>query len=166
MEKLNKSLKALLVDLLVCYGADKGKHIEIADDGTAILSRKSFFPDIFPERLDFLTIVQSILDKIVSEKKDMTFPSALSAKAIGVLMTTNDRAKVIKLMYTAYLIEEDPTFSDVNPEEDNVEVTFTKDLLPVSVNLKKYKQGINMSEIIAEYLNNTPDGYIIFPSKR
>ena len=87
------------------------------------------------------------------------YPASLCAKAITTLVLTNEREKVIKLLYLASLIDEDPESQDINEDEDTIIIKRPERELRV----KKFSAGRSFGETVADLLNEHP--FIIFEER-
>lgn len=155
MAILDKKSKARLKELVEKYSKIT-ERIIVTKDGTIII-KKNMFSIFIGERKDFLNVIQDTLNGIGEEKKDLTYPLSLCSKAISTLVLTNDREKVIKLLYVAHLIDEDPSAEEIDKSEEYVEIQLPKER---SARILKYSAGQGFSDALAKLVNS--GAHIIF----
>jgi hypothetical protein len=78
---------------------------EVSKNKAPWLKRKLNIKD--DETMDFLSVVQEISDKLVTQKANMPIVSYLCGSALGILLETNDRSLVVETLYQAHLMSED-----------------------------------------------------------
>lgn len=120
------------------------------------------FIGIKPEgTMDFLEVVKKLGEAIVKSKNGSKSVEDKCGKALGILISTNDRKKVIELLYSAHLSEEEfqqkPNNQNQNrrPKEISVEV---RDRV-----VTKYGGQPNRREEknLADLLNSADEVYVI-----
>lgn len=148
LQETEKTLLAILIKELAVY---RYENVIILDDGSIIMAKSKFkILNLTSPRKDFLTVVKDILSKLDEGKKDLVYASSLCAKAIAVLFTTNDRTAVVKLLFAAYLTEEDPE----GLEGDNEEVEFkVANKTGGNSRVFRYPKGIRPAEILAQMIH-------------
>ena len=148
LEQVEKTLLLVLIEELGVYDS----KVIVLDDGSVILavSRIKIF-NLTQPRKDFLTVVQDILTKLDVEKKNLVYASSLCAKSIATLFATNDRNTVVRLLFSAYLSEEDPEVS--NDDEEEVQLRI-KDRKGGKSRIFRYQKGLSFAEIIADRIHN------------
>ena len=159
--KLSGAAKRMLSDLIIHYLPQKSeKKIFITDDGGLVVSNGGLLGRISGQKSDFLTVMQTILEKINSEK-DLKYIKSLSARAITSLVLSGDREKAVKLMFIAHLTEDAPSAGEVDDFTDVVDIpvyTGREEKSIVKVDISR-----NLGHILAEMLNN--NDHIIFQEK-
>ena len=159
MSKLNSTDKSRLAELAKEFLA-KNQNVIVLNDGTIVISKNGgIIGRIVGVRKDFLGSVQEILNGIQKNKEGLSYPASLCAKAITTLVLTNEREKVIKLLYLASLIDEDPESQDINEDEDTIVIKRPERELRV----KKFSTGRSFGDTVADLLNQHP--FIIFEEK-
>lgn len=138
----------------------KNQNVIVLNDGTIVISKNGgIIGRIMGVRKDFLGSVQEILNGIQKNKEGLSYPASLCAKAITTLVLTNEREKVIKLLYLASLIDEDPESQDIDEDEDTIIIKRPERELRV----KKFSMGRSFGDTVADLLNEHP--FIIFEEK-
>ena len=146
--EVEKALLAILIKEMSVY--DSG--IIVLDDGSIIMATSPIkILNLTKPRKDFLTVVQDILGKLDVEKKDLVYAASLCAKSIAVLFATNDRNAVIRLLFSAYLSDEDPELPDEGEDEVNLRI---KDKKGGKSRIFRYQKGLSFAEIIADRIHN------------
>lgn len=159
MSKLNSTDKSRLTELAKEFLA-KNQNVIVLNDGTIVISKNGgIIGRIMGVRKDFLGSVQEILNGIQKDKEGLSYPASLCAKAITTLVLTNERDKVIKLLYLASLIDEDPESQDIDEDEDTIIIKRPERELRV----KKFSTGRSFGDTVADLLNQHP--FIIFEEK-
>ena len=159
MSKLNSTDKSRLTELAKEFLA-KNQNVIVLNDGTIVISKNGgIIGRIMGVRKDFLGSVQEILNGIQKDKEGLSYPASLCAKAITTLVLTNERDKVIKLLYLASLIDEDPESQDIDEDEDTIIIKRPERELRV----KKFSAGRSFGDTVADLLNQHP--FIIFEEK-
>ena len=159
MSKLNSTDKSRLAELAKEFLA-KNQNVIVLNDGTIVISKNGgIIGRIMGVRKDFLGSVQEILNGIQKDKEGLSYPASLCAKAITTLVLTNEREKVIKLLYLASLIDEDPESQDIDEDEDTIIIKRPERELRV----KKFSTGRSFGDTVADLLNQHP--FIIFEEK-
>ena len=159
MSKLNSTDKSRLAELAKEFLA-KNQNVMVLNDGTIVISKNGGITGrIMGVRKDFLGSVQEILNGIQKNKEGLSYPASLCAKAITTLVLTNEREKVIKLLYLASLIDEDPESQDIDEDEDTIVIKRPERELRV----KKFSTGRSFGDTVADLLNQHP--FIIFEEK-
>ena len=159
MSKLNSTDKSRLAELAKEFLA-KNQNVIVLNDGTIVISKNGgIIGRIMGVRKDFLGSVQEILNGIQKNKEGLSYPASLCAKAITTLVLTNEREKVIKLLYLASLIDEDPESQDIDEDEDTIIIKRPERELRV----KKFSTGRSFGDTVADLLNQHP--FIIFEEK-
>lgn len=159
MSKLNSTDKSRLAELAKEFLA-KNQNVIVLNDGTIVISKNGgIIGRIMGVRKDFLGSVQEILNGIQKNKEGLSYPASLCAKAITTLVLTNEREKVIKLLYLASLIDEDPESQDIDEDEDTIIIKRPERELRV----KKFSTGRSFGDTVADLLNEHP--FIIFEEK-
>lgn len=159
MSKLNSTDKSRLAELAKEFLA-KNQNVMVLNDGTIVISKNGgIIGRITGVRKDFLGSVQEILNGIQKNKEGLSYPASLCAKAITTLVLTNERDKVIKLLYLASLIDEDPESQDIDEDEDTIIIKRPERELHV----KKFSAGRSFGDTVADLLNQHP--FIIFEEK-
>ena len=159
MSKLNSTDKSRLAELAKEFLA-KNQNVIVLNDGTIVISKNGgIIGRIVGVRKDFLGSVQEILNGIQKNKEGLSYPASLCAKAITTLVLTNEREKVIKLLYLASLIDEDPESQDIDEDEDTIVIKRPERELRV----KKFSTGRSFGDTVADLLNQHP--FIIFEEK-
>ena len=159
MSKLNSTDKSRLAELAKEFLA-KNQNVIVLNDGTIVISKNGgIIGRIMGVRKDFLGSVQEILNGIQKNKEGLSYPASLCAKAITTLVLTNEREKVIKLLYLASLIDEDPESQDIDEDEDTIVIKRPERELRV----KKFSTGRSFGDTVADLLNQHP--FIIFEEK-
>ena len=159
MSKLNSTDKSRLAELAKEFLA-KNQNVIVLNDGTIVISKNGgIIGRIMGVRKDFLGSVQEILNGIQKDKEGLSYPASLCAKAITTLVLTNEREKVIKLLYLASLIDEDPESQDIDEDEDTIVIKRPERELRV----KKFSTGRSFGDTVADLLNQHP--FIIFEEK-
>ena len=159
MSKLNSTDKSRLAELAKEFLA-KNQNVIVLNDGTIVISKNGgIIGRIMGVRKDFLGSVQEILNGIQKDKEGLSYPASLCAKAITTLVLTNERDKVIKLLYLASLIDEDPESQDIDEDEDTIIIKRPERELRV----KKFSTGRSFGDTVADLLNQHP--FIIFEEK-
>ena len=159
MSKLNSTDKSRLAELAKEFLA-KNQNVMVLNDGTIVISKNGgIIGRIMGVRKDFLGSVQEILNGIQKDKEGLSYPASLCAKAITTLVLTNEREKVIKLLYLASLIDEDPESQDIDEDEDTIIIKRPERELRV----KKFSAGRSFGDTVADLLNQHP--FIIFEEK-
>ena len=159
MSKLNSTDKSRLAELAKEFLA-KNQNVIVLNDGTIVISKNGgIIGRIMGVRKDFLGSVQEILNGIQKDKEGLSYPASLCAKAITTLVLTNERDKVIKLLYLASLIDEDPESQDIDEDEDTIIIKRPERELRV----KKFSAGRSFGDTVADLLNQHP--FIIFEEK-
>ena len=159
MSKLNSTDKSRLTELAKEFLA-KNQNVIVLNDGTIVISKNGgIIGRIMGVRKDFLGSVQEILNGIQKNKEGLSYPASLCAKAITTLVLTNEREKVIKLLYLASLIDEDPESQDIDEDEDTIVIKRPERELRV----KKFSTGRSFGDTVADLLNQHP--FIIFEEK-
>lgn len=159
MSKLNSTDKSRLAELAKEFLA-KNQNVMVLNDGTIVISKNGgIIGRIMGVRKDFLGSVQEILNGIQKNKEGLSYPASLCAKAITTLVLTNEREKVVKLLYLASLIDEDPESQDIDEDEDTIIIKRPERELRV----KKFSAGRSFGETVADLLNEHP--FIIFEEK-
>ena len=159
MSKLNSTDKSRLAELAKEFLA-KNQNVMVLNDGTIVISKNGgIIGRIMGVRKDFLGSVQEILNGIQKNKEGLSYPASLCAKAITTLVLTNEREKVIKLLYLASLIDEDPESQDINEDEDTIIIKRPERELRV----KKFSTGRSFGDTVADLLNQHP--FVIFEER-
>ena len=159
MSKLNSTDKSRLAELAKEFLA-RNKNVIVLNDGTIVISKNGgIIGRIMGVRKDFLGSVQEILNGIQKNKEGLSYPASLCAKAITTLVLTNERDKVIKLLYLASLIDEDPESQDIDEDEDTIVIKRPERELRV----KKFSTGRSFGDTVADLLNQHP--FVIFEEK-
>ena len=159
MSKLNSTDKSRLAELAKEFLA-KNQNVIVLNDGTIVISKNGgIIGRIMGVRKDFLGSVQEILNGIQKNKEGLSYPASLCAKAITTLVLTNEREKVIKLLYLASLIDEDPESQDINEDEDTIIIKRPERELRV----KKFSTGRSFGDTVADLLNQHP--FVIFEER-
>ena len=159
MSKLNSTDKSRLAELAKEFLA-RNKNVIVLNDGTIVISKNGgIIGRIVGVRKDFLGSVQEILNGIQKNKEGLSYPASLCAKAITTLVLTNERDKVIKLLYLASLIDEDPESQDIDEDEDTIVIKRPERELRV----KKFSTGRSFGDTVADLLNQHP--FVIFEEK-
>lgn len=159
MSKLNSTDKSRLAELAKEFLA-KNQNVMVLNDGTIVISKNGgIIGRIMGVRKDFLGSVQEILNGIQKNKEGLSYPASLCAKAITTLVLTNERDKVIKLLYLASLIDEDPESQDIDEDEDTIIIKRPERELRV----KKFSTGRSFGDTVADLLNQHP--FIIFEER-
>ena len=159
MSKLNSTDKSRLAELAKEFLA-KNQNVIVLNDGTIVISKNGgIIGRIIGVRKDFLGSVQEILNGIQKSKDGLSYPASLCAKAITTLVLTNEREKVIKLLYLASLIDEDPESQDIDEGEDTIVIKRPERELRV----KKFSTGRSFGDTVADLLNEHP--FVIFEEK-
>ena len=159
MSKLNSTDKSRLAELAKEFLA-KNQNVMVLNDGTIVISKNGgIIGRIMGVRKDFLGSVQEILNGIQKNKEGLSYPASLCAKAITTLVLTNERDKVIKLLYLASLIDEDPESQDIDEDEDTIIIKRPERELRV----KKFSTGRSFGDTVADLLNQHP--FVIFEER-
>ena len=159
MSKLNSTDKSRLAELAKEFLA-KNQNVMVLNDGTIVISKNGgIIGRIMGVRKDFLGSVQEILNGIQKSKDGLSYPASLCTKAITTLVLTNERDKVIKLLYLASLIDEDPESQDIDEDEDTIIIKRPERELRV----KKFSTGRSFGDTVADLLNQHP--FIIFEER-
>lgn len=159
MSKLNSTDKSRLTELAKEFLA-KNQNVIVLNDGTIVISKNGgIIGRIMGVRKDFLGSVQEILNGIQKDKEGLSYPASLCAKAITTLVLTNERDKVIKLLYLASLIDEDPESQDIDEDEDTIIIKRPERELRV----KKFSTGRSFGDTVADLLNQHP--FVIFEER-
>lgn len=152
--------KTRLAELAREYVLDDPKF-SISGNGGIIVRKGTGFFKFMPSRVeDFSTVVITVVDKLIENKKEIKYVQSLCSDAISSLVTTNRRDFIIKRLYTAHLIDEDPDFDKLenNEMELEIEIIKGKEKEPRKIFVGK---KMSVSEQIAKILNQS-DGYIVF----
>jgi len=115
--KLDDFDKNRLAELILIWLEPIGKF-SIKNDGTIVVNKHGPIKDWFlrtSESEDFLSLCHKLILKIMEEKGDIPYVSQLCGEAIGILVSYNDRKKVIANLYIASLTEQQPNFKQ-NPD--------------------------------------------------
>lgn len=115
-EEVNKSLsqydKQRFSELIDVYLNPKVKY-HVKNDGTVVVNKHGPFVDWFlrsSESEDFLSSCHILIELIREKKKDIPYVESLLGQAIGILVSTNERDKVVTNLYMAHLVEAQPNF--------------------------------------------------------
>lgn len=162
MEKLKfkHEDESRLAELVNIYLGINGKF-RVTGDGGIVIKKEGIFGWILGEREDFLSLVISIINKLIEKKGGINYVEVLCSDALGAIVTNNDRIEAVKKLYTAHLIDADPKFhkeqKKIAPREFDVEIKVE----PQNANERVVRVGrsLELSETIAEMLNKNK--YII-----
>lgn len=157
--KLTDIDKARLLELVKEYVMSKEK-IAVSGNGGIVVKKGVGLLKFLPIQVeDFSTVVIAIVDKIIEAKKEIKYVQNLCSDAISSLVTTNQRDFIIKRLYTAHLVDEDP---EIDRTRDEIEIDFEVVHGRDQRSKKLYVGGkISVAEQIANLLNNS-DNYIVF----
>ena len=104
---LGKFDKNRLGELIIIYLSPKN-NFEIKDDGSVVIGKNGPVADWFfreNKQQDFLSTCHALVTEISGKKANNELAKFLCLNALGALMMTGDREKVIKLLYQAHLSE-------------------------------------------------------------
>jgi hypothetical protein len=108
---LNEYDKHRLSELIIFLLDPSGKFA-INSKGEVYFGRVNYLTLIFSrgsdDHHDFYEIIKMLINKIIELKGESPFVRQLCDSAIESFLETNDRATVIKSIYTAYTLTEEP----------------------------------------------------------
>lgn len=108
-KKLNKYDKLRLAELVDSY-LNITSDYTINSGGEVDYSKDTFIVRVFKgieaSKMDFLTVVHTISEKIMSTAGLNNYSSFLCGRSLGILIDTNDRPEVIKHLYAAFLLKD------------------------------------------------------------
>ncbi len=107
MNKLGYYQKAQLSELVEVY--INPSEYQVRNNGGITVDKTNWFKRLFNIRnekdMEFLEVVQVLSDKII-EKKQNESTLNLCTNAMHVLVSTNDRGEVVRLIYLAHIMDE------------------------------------------------------------
>jgi hypothetical protein len=110
------------------------ERFEINGKGEVSLTIRSWFARVFKrnseDHFDFLEVVQIIVKKIMDEKGVIPFIDNTCDGALGSLLESNDRSFVIKELYKAYIVDEDPQIQEAKVIGQEITLESKQRMLP------------------------------------
>jgi len=114
---LDEADKARLSELVSKYVITQG-IFHVKSDGEVTNNKNGPLIRLFSLKesltIDFLSVTQTVITKIMEEKGGNPFVASLCGEALGVLVELNDRQEVIKKLYIAHLLSTDTFAKMVN----------------------------------------------------
>jgi hypothetical protein len=145
------------------------KEFTIFKNGELSLTKASFFQRILnlrgPDTRDFLDVVKTISEGIIGQKQNNAAVQRLCGEAMGILIDTNDRSKVIKLLYEAHLYEAQKeqrnggNNNNKRPKEVSIEVRDT--IQPRRVDTYAQVQKQITTRDVVNLVNSADQVYIV-----
>ena len=157
--------KSRLAELVAEY-VMPNEPFTIKNDGEVALNKGGPLRRLFSlkedESIDFLTAVQTIVEKIMDRKKDNLYVGRLCGDAFGILVTTGERNIVINKLYIAHLLEEDPWAtppsqgSSNNMQQRQVNAKQNRQPIGQQIEIQIAPQPTNLGRQVADICNAFP----------
>ena len=166
MNKVNLTpISKVRIAEMVSVHLDPAERFSVNDKGEVSLNAKNKFILLVTGnenlRYDFMEVTQAIIDKIMSAKGEIPYVKQLCGEALGELVGTNDREVVVKKLYLAHLVDEQPRNEggrrDKQPIGQEITIRSEERVVPNrlgnSMTFRKVPSNFELSMDVADLMN-------------